>query len=233
MSVRASWAAGACAVAAAAGLAVAESVADFDPAAFAQSRPKAAAVLTNHFIRVDASGRVDTAFDAARAIFCDEGAFQTIQAEYARMLPEGETPEFVVQRISPTDYYYVNRKGQRSEVTELYRRGPTDTDVEVVYHVKGRRFFGGFQALVRVVVSKRDAGGLEWRAAVFAYPESAAPRFFARHLGIVGRYFRSKTDDVSELFIRIGRRLCDPAAATPAARAPAAAPQPDQRGSTT
>ena len=46
-----------------------------------------------------------------------------------------------------------------------------------------------------------------YKVIVYAYPENAVSRFFARHLGIAERYFHQKTKDITALSIAISKHL--------------------------
>jgi hypothetical protein len=175
-------------------------------------QPLAREVLARRHIRVDGAGNVPIDYRNAVTTFANEGLLDAVQAEYARQLPPGEEPEFVVHETAPGTFAYANAKGETSTLRELYRGTSGTNQFAVVYHVQGRRFFGDFQSLIHIEIAPAAATSTVYQASVYAYPESAVPRFFARHLGLVDRYFRSKTADIEALATRICIRLCAPPA---------------------
>lgn len=176
--------------------------------------PRARSVLDAHFIPCRSTGEVGVAIGELVQLFSHSNLVDHIQSEYARQLPAGEQPEFVVQPDGTNRWHYVNKSGHRSEIHELARASDERTgEVEVIYYSRGRRFFGDFRALIQVRITGGAAGRSRYAAEVWAYPESALPRFFARHLGLVESFFRDKTRELTELSVRI----CDGLVAAPRA----------------
>lgn len=171
------------------------------------SDERAARVLESDPIRVEARGCVDLAFPAALAVFLSDDGLLQVQAAYAALLPAGEEPEFTIEQASPRHYFYVNKRGQRSDVFELFRRQTGARRLEVVYYVTSTRFLGPFKALVHVTATDAGAAGVGYHLDVYAYPERAVPRFFARHLHVVERFFRRKSDHMVELTTAVFRQL--------------------------
>ncbi len=163
-------------------------------------------VLARNPIRVEARGEVPIAYADAVRMFASPTLLADVQVEYARLLPPGEKPEFVITQTAPDAFHYVNKSGQETEIRELHRgehEGPT---TEVVYHAKGRRFFGDFQAVIHIAAAP-SGEGITYTTCVYAYPENSVSRFFARHLRLVHLFFNSKTAEIEKLSIRISEGL--------------------------
>lgn len=172
------------------------------------SHPLVRSVLDQHYIPVTLSGKVEVDFGVALYLFQREDILCKVQEEYARQLPPGELPEFVVEHQPPDRWSYVNRKNQPSEITEISRSMDEAGQLDVLYHVSGRRFFGEFESLVYVrVVSDAEGASTSYDVQVYAYPKVAVSRFFARHLNLIERYFRGKTTEVTELTVTICRGI--------------------------
>lgn len=166
----------------------------------------AARVLEKNPIRVEAKGSVPIAYADAVRMFASPTLLADVQAEYARLLPEGEEPEFVITQTSPVDYHYVNKSGQETAIREVHRAEHEGPTTEVVFHAKGRRFFGDFQAVIHIAARPAEAG-TDYTTRVYAYPENSVSRFFARHLRLVKLFFNSKTEEIEKLSIQISRAL--------------------------
>ncbi len=165
-------------------------------------------VLDRNPIRVETRGAAPIAYSDAVRMFESPSLLADVQAEYARLLPPGEKPEFVITQTAPDAYHYVNKSGQETDIRELHRAEHEGPATEVVFHAKGRRFFGEFQAVIHIAASPRAAGeGIEYIARVYAYPENSVSRFFARHLRLVHLFFNSKTAEIEQLSVRISQGL--------------------------
>jgi hypothetical protein len=110
--------------------------------------------------------------------------------------------------VAPRSYRYTNRKKQESEILEVCKVHNTGDAFHVVYHARGERFFGEFEALIHVRAAEADNGLVRYRLSVYAYPENRLSRFVARNVGVVRRYFESKAAEVSVLAVEICCRLC-------------------------
>ena len=169
--------------------------------------PAAMTVLTNDYIKVSLDGCLAMDFDTALDILQRPDLLDEAQRAYAELLPEGETAEFQVQRMTTNRFYYINRKQQRADVAELYRGQSSQDLLEMVFHSRGKRFFGPFQALIHIRTKRTGSENVDYTVDVYAYPERAAPRFFSRHLRLLERVFRSKSRDVRRMLTGICKHL--------------------------
>lgn len=168
----------------------------------------AAELLALNPIRVRTGGQVNVPYAEAAQLLSSPTILADVQAEYARMLPRGERPEFVITQLGPSTYHYVNRAGQETRIEELFRAEFEGPRSQIAFYAAGRRFFGPFRALI-VISAWPAAAGLAYEAEVYAYPEYAVSRFFARHLGLVERFFRYKTAEIEHRAVRIGTSLIE------------------------
>lgn len=165
------------------------------------------ALLSKKYIYAETGGAVPVCFDRALTVFREESFLSLVQAEYEKMMPAENSPEFVIEPCGPDAWFYVNRKGERTDLFETAARREGEDLFHLVYFSEGRRFFGLYQALIHIRLT-RTAGTSAYHVAVYAYPENGVSRFVARRLNLVERYFRSKTDEISDLAVQISTRLC-------------------------
>lgn len=168
-------------------------------------------VLEAHYIQAGGTGVVDIAFRDAVVLFERVNLLDDVQAAYARMLGEGAEPEFVITQESTNRWSYVNKAGHASVIEELHRAIQTNANhATVVYFTEGERFFGKFRAVIEVAVRPEGDGASScYEVAVYAYPVNSFSRFFARHLGVIDRFFRDKTREITHLAVSICRDLMD------------------------
>ena len=169
-------------------------------------RSEAMEVLSHDYIGVELSGSVEVDFGFAIGILQDNDALMKVQEAYVELLPTGERPEFEIIEQAPGHYYYINRQSQRSDVWEL-RRNQAPRVFEIVYYMTSRRFFGQFKALAQILVSDREQGGMDYTLKVYAYPVNDLPRFFARHLHLIDRFFKKKSHFMVDLTTRVFSHL--------------------------
>ncbi len=165
------------------------------------------ALLEREFIYAETDGTVPVTFCSAISVLQEPSFLDRVQEEYERTLPPGSRPEFTVQRSATNAWYYINKKQERTDITEVADRVTGADTFDLAYYTQGRRFFGTYQALIHVRLA-RSGNETGYTVAVYAYPENSFCRFFARHLNLVEKYFREKTGEISETAVRISTRLC-------------------------
>lgn len=176
--------------------------------------PDVQRVLEQDYIPVRLDGKVRIPFGIVVYLFGQDDILMQVQEEYARQLPLGETPEFVVQQESDYRWSYVNRRNQHSVIQEVHRELGID-QAELLYHTAGRRFFGDFEAVTHIMLHAMPDDTIRYEVKVYAYPKVALSRFLARHLRLIERYFNEKTDELTDLTVAICRGLIELHAATP------------------
>lgn len=170
-----------------------------------RQHPDAARIIERRSVRLQTGGQAALTFDVASNLIKADDFLGALQTAYAAMLPPGETPEFVVAQTEDGHFSYENRDGEKTAIEELHRQlSPQEARLYLL--TKGDRFFGSFEALTAIEVRPRENNAVDWQVQVLAWPHNPFSRFVAR-TGIVNRYFRSKTDEVSELAVRIGMFL--------------------------
>jgi hypothetical protein len=174
------------------------------------NHPLVRSVFDAHYIKVDGEGRVAVPFAEALSLFERDDLLDEVQGAYARLLPPGETPEFVIHQRASNHWYFVNKNSQTSTIHEVHRLVEPDHSAHLVYYSDGRRFFGDYRSVIDIRVmgdGEGDGVASRYEVAVYAYPVNSFSRFFARHLGVVETFFRGKTDEISLLSVEICEHL--------------------------
>lgn len=167
------------------------------------------ALLARNTIRVEGAGALAVNFADAVRVLAQSNLLTRVQEEYARSLPEGQKPEFVLTPMASNAWSFVNRKNQYSEVHEIGRAPLGTNGLMTAFYSKGERFFGDFESATVIAVTADGPGRVRYDVRVFAFPHQVFCRFVARHLGLVERFFRGKTAEIEGIATRVCRRLCN------------------------
>lgn len=166
-------------------------------------------------IYAETSGEVQVDYAQALNVMDEPGLLQNVQDAYCKLIAKDGTPEFTIQQCSSNTYFYVNKDGERTDIAEVLRKKTSGSTFDIVYYSAGKRFFGRYEAVIHVQISDDGDAGSRYVASVYAYPENAFSRFFARHLGLVDRYFKKKTGEMTGIITTITCSLCDEKSAQP------------------
>ena len=176
----------------------------------ASQLPEGAAkkLLSKKTIKVDVEGTLSVSYSNALTVVERPGLLREVQEAYADLLGEGETPEFTIHQTSTNTYYYVNKDDERTDISEVVRGPEKAGTFDLVYYSFGKRFFGRYEAVIHIRLMQGPNDELRYVCTVYAYPENGFSRFFARHLGLVERYFNDKTEHMDGIISSIAGTLC-------------------------
>jgi len=176
-----------------------------------EAGPSKALLENKKPIYAETIGQLPVDFIRALDVFEAPALMQNVQDAYCELIAEDGTPEFTISEAGTNTYFYVNRKGERTDIREVLRKKTSDETFDIVFYSAGKRFFGNYEALIHVRLSDAGKDGVSYTASVYAYPQNAISRFFARHLGLVERYFKKKTGHMTEIISTISCSLCEEA----------------------
>ena len=172
-----------------------------------EESPAAMAVLEKKCIQAGTSGAVALPFDAVVRMVAQPDLLERARATYAATLAEGKAPTVTVIDHGHSRYEMINRKGRRTEITEVYRHAGAESTLDSVYHVKARRFFGLFEAVIHVQGQSVDAEQTRFSVDVYAYPHNRLVRGVTRQLRLVERFFDKKTVYLTDIITQLGEAL--------------------------
>ncbi len=173
------------------------------------SGSKAAAVLDRKSIDVAASGQVQADFHTAMKLFLREDMMELVQAQYAAMLPAGESPRFSLVQTSPGVYSYTNRDQETSEIVECFKIVDESGEFQLLYLTHGERFFGRFEALIHIQAKPAATpGATDFTVQIHACPQNRVSRAIITRLPVVPWYFRRRTHEMVKVGSAISTELC-------------------------
>jgi hypothetical protein len=165
---------------------------------------ESAGLLEKKCIHTEVSGVLAPQWDNTTFMLSQPNFIQWIQTEYQRSVSKDGTVNFPIVATGNGAYHYINKKKQRTDIVELYRKQTSDTTFDLIYHAKGKRFFGKYEVLIHVHAIDAGEAGTIYTATVHAYPSNGPLRFFARKMSSVERYFQRKT----KMIARITGKIC-------------------------
>jgi len=144
-------------------------------------------------------------YGVVNGIIESEHVLAALQQAYDSMRPDGETPEFVISAKPNNQYLYVDSDGESTIIEELYKTSD-DASASLYLFMEGERFFGSFEAVAIIRAQAIDTENIKWQIDVHAWPSNKLSRLIAR-MGIVNRYFRAQTSEITSLMLTIGRYM--------------------------
>ena len=170
----------------------------------------ASAVLQKKCIKAQAGGTLALPFEGVVEMLGETNLFSRAQTTYADMLPDGKRPTVQVTPLSDNRYRMVNKKGQGTDIAEIYRASSAPGTIDSVYHIKAKRFFGVFEAVIHVQGEKLSEEQSAYHVNVYAYPHNRLVRGITRQLHLVQRFFDKKTSHITNVLTTLGQELMNP-----------------------
>jgi len=166
---------------------------------------QASNLLDRKTVTLSGAGTEAVSFDVVNRIIESEHVLAALQQAYDSMLPDGETPEFVITAKTANLYLYVNSDDESTTIEELFKTSD-DASASLYLFMQGERFFGSFEAVAIIRAQAIDTESMKWQIKVHAWPKNRFSRLIAR-TGIVNRYFRAQTSEITSLMLMIGRHM--------------------------
>lgn len=154
-------------------------------------------LLGKKCIRLGTSEVLLVDFKTACRVLEKSNLLEAIQIEFIRSISQTGEVDFPVIETSPGVFYYINEKGKRSDITELYRKQTDEHSYDYIVQASGKRFFGGFDVIIHLQVIDAGSAGIVYSVNTHAYPRNLVTRFSARNLGPVKNYFKKKMQLIS------------------------------------
>ncbi|MEE9368065.1 MAG: hypothetical protein V3V05_04275 [Pontiella sp.] len=171
--------------------------------------PAAKELLGKKCIRLGTSEILSVPFDTACVVLEQSHLLEAVQEEFIRSISQNGEVDFPVVETSPGVFYYINEKGKRSDIIELYRKQTDEYSYDYIVLASGKRFFGGFDVIIHLQVIDAGPSGIVYSVSTHAYPRNMVTRFSARNLGPVKNYFKKKMKLISYVAREVALGLCE------------------------
>ena len=164
-------------------------------------------ILHKKCIRLGTSEILPLKFETIRTVLNQADLVQNIQAEFIRSISENGEVDFPIQETAPGHYYYINEKGQRADIIELYRAQTDEFSFDYIVMAQGKRFFGSYDVIIHLQVVDVQQSGIVYTVKVYAYPHSWLLRT-SHKLGMTRNFFKKKMKMISWITHDIATGLC-------------------------
>ncbi|WP_372794999.1 hypothetical protein [Pontiella sp.] len=172
------------------------------------SDPEARAILNRKCIRLGTSEVLPVSFKTACAVLKNPDLVIAVQEEFARSISDNGTVDFPIIGNGENRYYYINEKGRRTDLVELYRKQTDDRAFDYIVWAGGKRTFGYYDVIIHLQVTDLGDLGIVYSVNVHAWPHSWLTRTSHR-IGLTRSYFRSNMKLIAWVAREIATGLCE------------------------
>ncbi|GEM_PF-3532923 len=168
--------------------------------------------------------------DARRMLTQEKDLLMRVQSAYAELLElNGEEAEFSIHETEELGVYIYKTGNPKHDthMVELFRDLSPEGNPQLLLYSAGKRGFGRFRALTFVEIQPEKEEAV-YQVDVYAFPQNSFNRFFARKLGVVERYFKKKTADLSETSTEICLHILEQGGVRPTELASENHPEPTE-----
>jgi hypothetical protein len=166
-------------------------------------------LLNRKCIHLGTSEVLPIRFETACAVLAQPELVDGLQAEYARSVSKNGKVDFPIIGNGPGRCYYINEKGRRTDITELYRRQTNAHSFDYIILAEGKRLFGGYDAIIHLQVIDAGPAGIVYSVSSHTYLHNGLTRFSARNLSPVRKHFRTQMRIISYVAREVGTGLCE------------------------
>jgi hypothetical protein len=170
---------------------------------------EAKALLEKKCIRYGTSELLAIDFGTACKTLEQQELVKAVQEEFARSVSENGQVDFPVLDDGGGKYHYINEKGHRTDIKELYRKKTDNHSFDYIIWATGKRFFGRYDVIVHLQIVDAGTMGIAYSVSTHAYPHNWLTRFSARKVAPTKKYFNSKMRLISYVAREVGIGLCE------------------------
>ncbi|MDF7825000.1 hypothetical protein P4B35_13340 [Pontiellaceae bacterium B12227] len=172
------------------------------------SNPVALEVLQKKCIRLGTSEVLPIKFKTACTVLENNDLIHAMQDEFVRSISNNGEVDFPIIGKGPGEYYYVNEKGLRTDISELYRKQTDEFSFDYIVMASGKRFFGKYDVVIHLQVVDAGPAGIVYSVKVHAWPHSWLTRS-SHKIGLTRSFFRKKMKLISWVAREVGSGLCE------------------------
>ena len=170
--------------------------------------PDAKDVLGKKCIRLGTSEVLPIDFETACRVLEQSKLVEAVQEEFIRSVSGNGKADFPIIGTGGGRYHYINEKGKRTDIAELYRKQTDVYSFDYIVQASGKRFFGGYDVIIHLQVVDAGSIGVVYSVSIHAYPHNGITRFSARKLAPAKKYFKKKMKLISYVAREVGLGLC-------------------------
>lgn len=172
------------------------------------SDPFVSKILKKKCIRLGTSEVLTLNFDSICKTLNHPQLIQNIQKEFCRSISETGEVDFPIHNDGNGKYHYINEKGKRTDIVELYKKKTDDFSYDYIVQAYGKRFFGKYNVIIHLQIINTGSGHVVYSVHVHAWPHNWLTRS-AHKMGLTKSFFTKKMKLISWVAREVGTGLCE------------------------
>jgi hypothetical protein len=174
------------------------------------SEERGLAVLQKNCIRLGTNEVLPIQFSTACSVLENKELLHAVQAEFVRSISDNGTVDFPVIETAEGEYYYINEKGQRTDIVELYRQQTDAFSYDYIVMATSKRFFGTYDVIIHLQVVDAGQAGIVYSVSLHAWPHNWLTRS-SHKVGLTRSFFKKKMKLIAWVARKVGTGLCEQA----------------------
>lgn len=172
------------------------------------SDAEAREILSRKCVRLGTSEVLPISFETACTVLQNPELVAAVQAEFVRSISENGQVDFPVIGNGDDRYYYINEKGKRTDIVELYRKQTDERFFDYIVMASGKRKFGYYDVIIHLQVTDLGDLGILYSVNVHAWPHNWLTRT-SHKVGLTRSYFKKNMKLISWVAREVGTGLCE------------------------
>ncbi len=171
--------------------------------------PDAQDVFSQKCLRLGTSEILPIRFDIACRVLSQPELILALQQEFTHSISKNNPLHFPLIEVAPNEYYYINEKGKRENLAELYRKQTDAYSFDYLVLASGKRFFGPYDVIIHLQIIDAGPIGIVFSINTHAYPHNWGTRFLVHKFGPVKKYFKNQVKFISYVAREVSIGLCE------------------------
>ena len=172
------------------------------------NNPTGLEVLQKKCIRLGTSEVLPIQFKTACSVLNQKNLVPALQKEFIRSISSSGEVDFPIVGNGHDKYYYINEKGQRTDIVELYRQQTDEYSFDYIVMSSGKRFFGKYDVVIHLQVVDAGPSGIIYSVKVHVWPRNWLTRS-SHKIGLTRSFFKKKMKLISWVAREVGKGLCE------------------------
>ena len=172
------------------------------------TRPAGLKILNKKCIRLGTSEVLPIQFKTVCTVLSNSNLLYAVQDEFGRSVSKTGQVDFPIIKKGDGEYYYINEKGQRTDIVELYRKQTDAFSYDYIAMARGKRFFGEYHVIIHLQVVDAGPSGIVYSVKAHIWLHNWLARS-SHKVGLTRSFLRNKMRLISWVAREISTGLCE------------------------